>query len=103
MQVRHQQTSLPCSPWAPRGGSALELVEAALTDPHRLLGGGREGVAARALGAVDVSTVSAVVLGQRQGCIISMITVWSKEETVDFLGLKAVSEKLKDSFVRTPD
>lgn len=44
-------------------GSALELLEARLAHPHRLLGGRRQGVLGRALGAEDVAAVPAVVLG----------------------------------------
>lgn len=50
------------------GGSALELLEARLAHPHRLLRGRRQGVLGRALGAEDVATVPAVVLGgDREG------------------------------------
>lgn len=45
------------------GESALELLEARLTHPDRLLGGRRQGVLGRALGAEDVAAVPAVVLG----------------------------------------
>lgn len=51
--------------------SALELLEARLAHPHRLLGGRRQGVLGRALGAEDVAAVPAVVLlgggGDREG------------------------------------
>lgn len=50
------------------GVSALELLEARLAHPHRLLGGRRQGVLGRALGAEDVAAVPAVVLGgDREG------------------------------------
>lgn len=45
------------------GGSALELLEARLTHTHWFLGGRRQGVLGRALGAEDVAAVPAVVLG----------------------------------------
>lgn len=48
-------------------GSALELVEARLAHPHWLLGGRRQGVPGRALGAEDVAAMPAVVLdGDRE-------------------------------------
>lgn len=50
------------------GGSALELLEARLTHTHWFLGGRRQGVLGRALGAEDVAAVPAVVLGgDREG------------------------------------
>lgn len=47
--------------------STLEIFEARLADPHRLLGGGCESVLGRALCTEDVATVSAVVLWEGMG------------------------------------
>lgn len=51
---------------AREGESALELLEAGLTDPDGLFGGWREGVPRRTLSTEDVATVSAVVLNNRR-------------------------------------
>lgn len=50
-----------------RGVSGLEIFEACFTNPHRLLGGGYEGVLGGALCTEDVATVSAVVLWEGMG------------------------------------
>lgn len=59
--------------------STLEIFEARLADPHRLLGGGCESVLGRALCTEDVATVSAVVLrgGVRVGSRESQLGGWA--------------------------